>query len=105
MKLNTIKIKQKYLIMSAQAKKDSCVINVWEVQTSEKEIEIRREAFAKESESILNELNRIMRVLVGIEKDLANELPRYVSDTDFYKPDADLEPPKKRSKRNGEEMC
>jgi hypothetical protein len=89
--------------MSAQASNDSYIINVWQAQTSEKEI--RREAFAKESESILNELNRIIRVLVGIEKDLANELPRYVSDTDFYKADAGLEPPKKRSKRNGEEMC
>lgn len=88
--------------MSAQASKDSYIINVWQAQTSEKE---RREVFTKESESILNELNRIMRVLVGVEKDLANELPRYVSDTDFYKADAGLEPPKKRSKKNGEEMC
>lgn len=88
--------------MSAQLSNDSYIINVWQAQTSEKE---RREVFTKESESILNELNRIMRVLVGIEKDLTNELPRYVSDADFYKADASLEPPKKRSKRNDEEMC
>lgn len=88
--------------MSAQINNDSHVINVWQAQTSEKE---RRKVFTKESESILNELNKIMRILVGIEKDLTNELPRYVSDADFYKADAGLEPPKKRSKRNGEEMC
>jgi hypothetical protein len=92
--------------MSLELNNASYVINVLEAKTSKKEVEIMdRPTFAQETKNILNELHRIMKVLVGIEKDLANELPRYVSDTNFYKPDDGLEPPKKRSKINEEEMC
>jgi hypothetical protein len=92
--------------MSLELNNASYVINVLEVKTSKKEVEIMdRPTFAQETKNILNELHRIMKVLVGIEKDLANELPRYVSDADFYKPDDGLEPPKKKSKINEEEMC
>jgi hypothetical protein len=89
--------------MSLELNNASCIINVLEVKTSKKEVD--RPTFAQETKNILNELHRIMKVLVGIEKDLSNELPRYVSDTDFYKPDDGLEPPKKRSRKNKEEMC
>ena len=89
--------------MSLELNNASYIINVLKVKTSEKEVD--RPTFAQETKNILNELHRIMKVLVGIEKDLSNELPRYVSDTDFYKPDDGLEPPKKRSRKNKEEMC
>lgn len=92
--------------MSLELNNASYIINVLEDKTSEKEVEIMdRPTFVQETKNILNELHRIMKVLVGIEKDLLNELPRYVSDTDFYKPDDGLEPPKKRSRKNKEEMC
>jgi hypothetical protein len=90
--------------MSTQENNDSYIINVLATQNSKEEF--NRSAFAQESASILNELQRIMRVLSGVERELANELPRYVSDTDFYKPDDGLEPPKKRVRQNnGAEMC
>ena len=89
--------------MSLELNNASYVINVLKAKTSKKEVD--RPTFAQETKNILNELHRIMKVLVGIEKDLSNELPRYVSDTNFYKPDDGLEPPKKRSKINEEEMC
>jgi hypothetical protein len=92
--------------MSLELNNASYIINVLEAKISKKEVEIMdRPTFAQETKNILNELHRIMKVLVGIEKDLETELPRYVSDTDFYKPDDGLEPPKKRSRMNLDEMC
>jgi|APCry1669189034_1035192.scaffolds.fasta_scaffold02104_6 hypothetical protein len=92
--------------MSLESNNASYIINVLETKSSKKELEMMdRPTFAKETQNILNELHRIMKVLIGIEKDLANELPRYVSDIDFYKSDDGLEPPKKRSRMNLDEMC
>jgi hypothetical protein len=73
---------------SREPRNDFCTIDILETQTSEM-------TFSQEVTIIINEFQRMINILVGIEKDLANELPRYVSDIDVC---PELEPPKKRRK-------
>jgi hypothetical protein len=73
---------------SREPRNDFCTIDILETQTSEM-------TFSQEVTIIINEFQRMINILVGIEKDLANEIPRYVSDIDVC---PGLEPPKKRRK-------
>ena len=76
---------------SREPRNDFCTIDILETQTSE----TPEMTFSQEVKIVINEFQRMINILVGIEKDLANELPRYVTDIDVC---PGFEPPKKRRK-------
>jgi hypothetical protein len=76
---------------SRESHNDFCTIDILETPSSE----AHEMTFSQEVKIVINEFQRMINILVGIEKDLANELPRYVTDIDVC---PGLEPPKKRRK-------
>lgn len=73
-------------------------INVLETQSSE----AAELTFSQEVKIVINEFQRMINILRGIEKDLTNEVPKYVSDIDVCKACPGLEPPKKRRRIESE---
>ncbi len=79
---------------SRESNNASYNINVLETPSSK----AHEMTFSQEVKIVINEFQRMIKILVGIEKDLTNELPRYVSDIDVCNACPGFESPKKRRK-------